>query len=256
MKKIKITPDNINDFYDKINELIDSYFESWKIKPSSLKRYLKPGSIGLRKFIDRNDLNNIMKIEKIITDVVDDRHGMEKDGVLKFESFETSFLNYTKQGNVKSGFESPDIEEDDNTSFWTHPIFENIEKSNIEYEKSICDKYRISLGHVSVIDLDKHTYEIKHSNGSLRILVLSDKDIEVIMGNFKDLILDRIYDKTIDMKDVDFKINLKSILGEKEDLLKEINIDTDHIIKVISDLLQNDDFDYNGKLNDYYFWNE
>lgn len=249
MKKIKITPDNINDFYDKINELIDSYFESWKIKPSALKRYLKPGSIGLKKFIDRNELNDIIKIEKIITDVVDDRYGMEKDGIIKFESFNDLDLSLDPNDNNKI---------DIIYSFWTHPIFENISPSNIEYEKSICDKYRVSLGHVSVIDLDRHIYEVSHHEGSFKVFVLSDEDISNIMNNFKMIILDRIYNKTIDMKDINFKINLSKILRNKEDLLNqlEIKVNHDHTIKVIIDLLQNDDFDYSGKLKGYYFWDD
>ena len=75
---IKVKAENIDDLYAKVNELIDSYFE-WKISPSSLRRHLKRGSIGRKKFIERNQLGNIDKINKIIEDVIDDRHGMRLD---------------------------------------------------------------------------------------------------------------------------------------------------------------------------------
>lgn len=243
MKKVKITPDNINDFYDKVNSLIDSYFDAWAIKPSALKRYLKPGSIGMKKFIERNDLSNIIKIEKIITDVVEDRYGMEKDGIIKFESFTGDNDNDNTSNTI-----------DIIHSFWTHPIFKDVKYSNIEYEKAICDKYRVSLGHVEVIDLNKHIYQINHSEGSFNIFILSDDDIKVIIDNFRKLILDRIYDKTIEMKDVNFKIDLSDILGDRENILDTIEISKDHIKNVISDLLQNDDFDYSGDFKGYYFW--
>ena len=51
--KIDINSDNINEYYTKVNELIDTYFE-WNVKPSALKRYFKNGGLGMKKFIDRS----------------------------------------------------------------------------------------------------------------------------------------------------------------------------------------------------------
>ena len=36
--------ESANKYYTLINELIDNYVEKWKIKPSNLKKYLKPGT--------------------------------------------------------------------------------------------------------------------------------------------------------------------------------------------------------------------
>jgi len=72
MDFIKITPDNVNEFYNKINSLIDEYFK-WNIDANKLSDFLKPNSQGMKSFIERNGLSNVSNIEKIIRDVVEDR---------------------------------------------------------------------------------------------------------------------------------------------------------------------------------------
>ena len=248
MKRIKITPDNINEYYQKVNELIDSYFESWNIKPSSLRRYLKKGSIGLKKFIERNELGNVERIEKIILDVVEDRYGMEKDNVIKFESFEV-FDNTEEDDMLPTEY-----------PFFDHLIFKDLEKSgqySINYQKAICDKYRVSLGHVEVEDKESNIYHVNMSrNKTLGIFLLSEDDLQIMITNLNNIIVDIIHNKTISMMDVNFEEKISKFLKDKEEMLNLIEVGESDILEVVSDLLQNEGFDYDGSFKNYYFWVE
>lgn len=139
---ININSDNINEYYEKVNDIIDDYF-TYSIKPSALKRYLKPGSLGEKKFIKRNNLSNITNISKIIKDIVDDRYSMEKDDVLTFESFGEISKNINfNSSNVGTGID--DI------------LYKNLTPTDNTMEKIIADYYRIGLGHIETVDVNKH----------------------------------------------------------------------------------------------------
>lgn len=81
------TREELNYYYELVNKLVDEYISDWNIMPSKLKKYLKPGTKGFQNFLDRNNLSDIKNIKSILIDVIDDRVYMEKDGILKFESF-------------------------------------------------------------------------------------------------------------------------------------------------------------------------
>ena len=236
MKRVKITSENINDLYGKINELIDSYFE-WKVKPSALKRYLKKGSVGLKKFIERNDLGNIEKIDKIILDVVEDRFGMEDDGVLTFESFNSTFVEQTTSHN--EGHDKI--------------LYSGIEDSDIEYEKIIADKYRTSLGHVELSDESKHIYEVSDRLLADTVIVFSDNDLGIIEGNLISFIYNHLSKSSIKMKTIGLDIKISDVLGSEEDLEKKLHLEAE-VIDVVSEILQNDEYVYDGVFKGYHFW--
>ena len=81
------TREDANRYYQVINGLVDDYIDKWKIRPSSLKRYLQPGSERFNKFLERNKLKDIKGAEVILKDIIEDRNHMESDGVITFESF-------------------------------------------------------------------------------------------------------------------------------------------------------------------------
>ena len=79
--------EDANKYYQQVNELIDEYIDKWKIKPSSLGRYLKPGSDRFNKLLGRNNLKEVNGIDRVLSDVIEDRVNMERDAVLTFENF-------------------------------------------------------------------------------------------------------------------------------------------------------------------------
>lgn len=236
MNRIKVTSENINDLYDKVNKLIDEYFE-WNIRPSSLKRYLKRGSIGIKKFIDRNGLGNIDRIDKIILDIVDDRNGMEQDGVITFEKFNSIFIEDDK-----------DVVGHDDI-LYSH----GMEDSDIEYEKIIADRYRISLGHIEVVDESKHTYEVREKNNFFEIIIFSKNDLNLIEYSLSSFVYEHLKKSSIKMKTIGLNIKISDILNSKDDMESKLDLGGD-VINVISEILGNDEYQYDSEFKGYHIW--
>jgi hypothetical protein len=125
--------EDANRYYQQINGLVDEYIDKWKIRPSNLKKYLQPGSDRFNKFLERNKLKDIKGASRVLSDVIDDRYHMEKDGVITFESFKLFESDEYKFSNL------------------CECLYKGIEKSNIEHEKIIADYYGVSLGHILVM---------------------------------------------------------------------------------------------------------
>lgn len=171
MEKIKINKENINEYYKKVNSLIDSYLE-WKISPVKLKAYLKLGSPAFIRFKEKNNLTNIEGIDKVILDVVDDRAHMEKDKVMKFESFITKErLEELATGDVlQHSFEESDL-------------FYGILPTNVEYEKILADHFEVSLAYVQEIDVNNHLYDVTVFNQKYNVFILTNDDMYLIRNN-------------------------------------------------------------------------
>lgn len=228
--KEKITKDNINQYYEKINNIIDSYFE-WNISPVQLKRYLRKGSKGLMKFINRNGLDNINRIEKIITDVIEDRNGMVEDNVLTFE-------NYEFKDDIDNEVIDSDI------------IWDNIKESDISYEKIIADFYKTSLGHVEKLNIKKHLYNVSNIEINNDVIVFSKEDMEIIKTNLKKFILQFLKTQSVKLSSLNVNIEIKDLLsGDKF----EYNVD-DKVNDVISEILSNEDFDFVDKFKGYFIY--
>lgn len=236
MKRVKVTSDNIDELYKKINELIDSYFE-WDVKPSSLRRYLKKGSVGLKKFITRNELDNIDRVDKIILDVVEDRNGMEKDGVITFENFSTFVEEDSMDNDGHNGI------------LYSH----GMENSDIEYEKIIADKYRTSLGHIEVVDESKHIYEVHEKNNFFEVIIFSKNDLDLIEYNLSVFVYGHLKKSSIKMKTIGLDIKISDILNSEDDMESKLDLGGD-VINVISEILGNDEYQYDSEFKGYHIW--
>lgn len=89
---INIDSDNIDEYYEIVNNKIDKYFDH-NIDPKSLKRYLKRGSNAMGKFIEQSELTDVKNIEKVIEDVIEDRIAKEELEIMTFENFSTDNFN-------------------------------------------------------------------------------------------------------------------------------------------------------------------
>ena len=63
--------EDANKYYQMINELVDDYIDKWKIRPSSLKKYLQPGSERFNRFLERNKLKDVKGSEVILKDIIE-----------------------------------------------------------------------------------------------------------------------------------------------------------------------------------------
>lgn len=228
---IKIDKSNIDEYYNKINTLMDSY-TTWNVKPSALKNYLKPGSKGLKNFIESNSLDNIEGIERIIKDIIEDREGVEKDTIKKFESF------------ITENVDTVDVVED--------KVFNNIEKSDIRYEKILSDLYRVSLSHVEEVDTYKHTYKIDDMGKKYSVVILSNEDIKRIKSNIINLSYEIISKKDIHVTELALDIDMSGLISKEvyvqgySKKLEEVDIK-----EWIGDLVSHE---FKTEKNGYYIW--
>jgi hypothetical protein len=187
--------EDANKYYQLVNGLIDEYMDRGKIRPSNLKRYLQPGGERFKKFLTRNKLNEITGIERILSDVIEDRANMESDGVLTFESFKFFESDVFKTSSLKQCF------------------YKGLEKADIEMEKALADFFDTNLGSIDVVDSDKHVFFI--DDIWTDVVCFSEEDMKVIEGNMAEHLYSELKKKEIELVERiigDLSINLGEII--------------------------------------------
>jgi len=212
MRKITNT-DEANQFYSKINNLVDEYISKWKVRPAELKKYFEK---NLKTILERSGLADVEGIEKVVRDVVDHRYHMQLDKILKFESFNIS-------ENVLS-----------------------IGNSSIQHEKVLADFYGTSIGHVEAVDEGMHIYKIMDFGERINAIIFSDDELNQIHKNMVDSILEDTKKKMLSVKEID-GVNLESpvkmwmseIMDDKKFRSElEKKIDRDSLIVIIKQIVQ------------------
>ena len=183
--------EDANRYYQQINELIDDYIDKWKIKPSNLGRYLKPGSDRFNKLLGRNNLKEINGIDRILSDVIEDRVNMERDSVLTFENFKFFESDEFKVSNLKQC------------------LYKGIEKVDINMEKVLADVFDTNLGSIDVIDSDKHVFKID----GVDIVIYSKEDLEIIKNNMIDYLFEELKSKKVLLGGL-VELSLSNITGD------------------------------------------
>lgn len=188
--------EDANKYYQQINELIDDYMDKWKIRPSNLKRYLQPGSERFTKFLHRNNLKEVNGIDRVLSDVIDDRVNMETDGVLTFESFKIFESDEFKVSNLKQA------------------LYKGIEKADLNMEKVLADVFDTNLGSIDVVDSDKHFFKVNDWNGKdINVLIYSKEDLELIKNNIIDSLYEELKSKKVLLGGL-IELSLSSITGD------------------------------------------
>lgn len=206
MRKIENTEDN-NKYYQLVNEYIDEYINKWKISPSKLVYYFnKPERI--ESFLKRHKIDDVQGIKRIFKDVLEDRQNMEKDGILKFESFLNEDL-----GNI------------------------SFSKSGIYHEKILADLYNTSVGHVAIINDDEHKYKINDFGKEIEVVIYSSEDLEEFKKSSLYKILSQLKESTIELFKVD--LGLQSGKEIKSNLVFNVSdlVDDDVLEKNILEKL-------------------
>ena len=180
---IKISINNredANKYYQQVNELIDDYMDKWKVRPSSLKRYLPNGSERFNKFLHRNNLKDVNGIEQVLSDVINDRVNMETDGILTFENFKVFESDEFKVSNLRQC------------------LYKGIEKSDLNMEKVLADVFDTNLSSIDVVDSDKHIFKVNDWNGEdTNVLIYSNEDLELIKSNLVECLYDELTSKKV-----------------------------------------------------------
>lgn len=228
--------EDANRYYDLVNKLVDNYTDKWKIKPSSLKNYLKPGSERFKNFIKRNKLENVNGISQILNDVIDDRYHMESDGVITFENFKFFESEEFKIQSMKQS------------------LYKGIEKADIKMEKILADHFDTNLGEIDVVDADKHTFKLNDWEGDDRnVIIYSKEELDIITSNITDYLCDTLSKTKVKLTDK-IEIDLSDLV-KKDKFSEEIGkkFTEEFLIETITDCL-GDDYKFKSKVDTYFIW--
>lgn len=228
--------EDANNYYNKINLLVDEYIDKWKIKPSNLKRYMQPGSDRFNRFLERNHLKNINGTEIILKDVIEDRVSMETDQIATFESFRL--------------FESDEFKIDS----LKRCLYKGIEKADINMEKFLADYFDTNLGSISVLDSDKHFFRVDDWNGDGNVIVLySQEEFEIIKLNIFEFFFQEVSRSTVPVNNL-VAIELQNLIDYDNFVSRCANkFSEDFIISLVQDTLGSN-FVFVTKGGVYYMW--
>lgn len=224
-----------NKYYKLVNELVDEYIDKWKIRPSRLKKYLKPGSKRFENFLIRHNLSEVKGVEKVLKDVIEDRSSMESDGVITFESF---FLFESSEYKISSMKEC---------------LYKGIEKADLKMEKVLANYFDTNLGSIDIKDSDKHLFRLENWEGDNKnVIIYSSDNLEVIKENIFNHLYDQLSKKEIELTDK-IKINLNELINEEnfEEKL-DVILKEDKLIEIITDLLEG--YKLDGDMNNHFIW--
>lgn len=212
--------EDANKYYQLINNLVDEYTERWKIRPSNLKRYLKPGSERFNKFLERNKLKEVIGSERVLRDIIEDRAGMESDGVFTFESYKLLESEEFKIESLKQC------------------LYKGIEKSTMEMEKILADHFDTNLGSIDIIDPHKHIFKLEDWEGDDRkVVIYSLEELDIIKYNILDFIYEELSKKTVKLTE-SIEMELDSIIDYDVFFSKaEVKFNDQFIVKIITDSL-------------------
>ena len=216
--------EDANKYYQLINQYIDEYTDTHKIKPSKLGNYLKNNQ-KLFRFIERKGLKEVKNINQVINDVVNDRIAMEKDLVRTFESFKFFESEEFKIINLRQC------------------LYKGIDKSNIHHEKILADYFDVSLSHVDIIDSDKHIFKIESLMGDFECVIYTQNELEIVKENMKEYCFEQVFNKTIKLEGVsiELNVNVKDFI-DTEKFNNHINeiLTIDKVKEIVSVLLSCD----------------
>jgi hypothetical protein len=206
---MSINREDLNKYYDLINNLVDEYVIKWKIRPSKLKKYLKPGSKNFNNFLLRNNLSEVSGASIILKDIINDREHMEIDGVLTYENFKLYESNNSELNSLKDCF------------------YKGIEKADIRMEKILADHFDTNLSDIDIIDSNKHLFKVKSWSKTINVIIFSKDDIDIIKENIIEFLYSKLINKTI---------NLEEIIDVKLDML----ITNELFTQKVSDMINED----------------
>jgi len=226
--------EDANKYYQVINGLVDDYIDKWKVRPSNLKRYLQPGSERFNRFLERNGLKEIKGAERVLRDVIEDRESMEKDGVITFENFNL--------------FESEEFK----LSSLKQCLYKGIEKSSRTHEKILADCFDTSLGHIDIVDSDKHIFSVDVWGKKNDVVIYSKEEIDMITENMLEYLFTEIRNKKVELPG-NITVNLSNLITE-ESFKREVEENIFSVNKPVNLVTQCLGYDFKSEFENYFIW--
>lgn len=221
----------LNDYFKKVNEEVDKYIVEHQIKPSRLAKYIISNG-GIDKFVEEIGLSDIDGINKVVDHVLKSRVHMEKDGIMKFESFR---LN-------ENVMERPTILNAD-------ILFDTMQAATIDHEKILADYFDTSLGHIEEFNTLKHLYIVDATDGKFYAYVFTNSDMDTILNNIKEFVYNNI-PLEVEVKLTD-KLSIKIPVADANVESKVESIDIVSILEEIFAEFTVERFDLSGDLDNH-----
>ena len=216
-----------NMYYQLVNQYIDEYTETHKIKPANVGKYLKNNS-KLVRFMERKGLKDVKNVNQVINDVIEDRISMEKDLVRTFESFKFFESDEFKVLNLRQC------------------LYKGISKSSIEHEKILADHFDVSLSQIDVINSDKHIFKIN----DFECVIYKQEELLIIKENIKEYCFDQVFNKKVKLEGIgiDLDVNVKDFI-DKDKFESHVDgvLSSNNIILIVKVLLSCDKVENVGK---------
>lgn len=237
MKEIKSRED-ANKYYKKVNEIIDGFINKTNARPLEVYRYI---SRHMKQFLENNDLQDVVGINRIVMDVLDHRKSLQMDKIITFENFNQIFEDIS-----------------------------DLRTNDVNKEKILADFFHVSTGHINVINQDLNFYNVKDYDKSFIVTILSNQDFKILSNGLKKLLSKRIYNEDLNFNNFSNQFlneipNLKlgDLIDEsKLDTFLEINIDSESCLKYYQYYLSTsgiidldvEEFEFIGDSNGYKIW--
>ncbi len=203
-----------NKYYKLVNEYIDKYLEDWKIDPTNLKKYLDKKRLA--RFIEKKGLKDIKNIEIVINDTIEDRISMEKDKIMKFESYIIS--------ESSSDLKIQEI---------SQCLYIGMGKSNIEHEKLLADYFDVSLSQIDIVNSESHKFKIDE----VEYVIYTKEEMGIISNNLSLYSISKIMSKKLSIDLSGINLEIDSFLNN-ESLEKSIKMKIDENIQnIVSNIL-------------------
>lgn len=226
--------EDANKYYQTINTLVDDYIDKWKVRPSNLRRYLQPGSERFNKFLERNGLKDIKGADRVLRDIIEDRDHMEKDGVITFESFKI--------------FESDEFK----ISSLRQCLYKGINKASNKHEKILADLFDTSLGHIDVVDSDRHMFIVDVWGKKSDVVIYSKEELDLISENMLEYLYNEVKTKKVDLS-AGIKVSLGNLITE-ESFKKEVKDNVFSLTKPVSLVSQCIGYEFKSEFENYFIW--
>ena len=239
MKKIT-NKEEANFYFKKVNQLVDDYIKNHKVKPNEIYHYINR---NYDSFLEEIGLNDVEGIKMVVNNVLEHRLNMQKDQVIKFESFSL-------------------VKED----------VMSITKPNIEHEKILADYFNTSVGHIECVVESLHMYLINDLGVKKYAFIFSKKEIDVIKSNLLKELIKETSRKMISINEVNdrelgfsMRFWLSDIIDEdKFRVFCTSKIDEDSVLKFINSfilsssnlptLVSSERLKYSGEFHNYLIW--
>jgi hypothetical protein len=207
------TKEEVNKYYELVNQYIDSYIDEWNIKPSRLRKYLSKNKV--KNFLEKNGLNDIKFIDRVLNDIIGDRVSMEMDQVLTFESF------------LLESITESDID-----------IYHNIPNAGLEHEKFLADIFDTSLSSINATNPSKHIFNVDGIVSDSECIVFIKSDMDAITENLKEMVKESIKDTKIDVDGFSMSLNIMKFVDvdKLEQYITEV-LTNEKVVEVLKSML-------------------